>query len=250
MSIRAIEWAYGQEISGAATKFVLVALADFADEEGTCFPGQELLAARTGQSMESVRRHLKWLEEYGFITRIRRFDKRGHRTSDRYRIEFDRATTGQLDHRSDCPPVNMTTGQTGSSLPVNLSIPTGQSDRVTVRGTIREPSDIRSASKRLPQTPLRFDEFWELYPRKVSKEAAIKAYERAAKKVGEEVIIEGVRRFADDPNRPTNKRYIPHPPKWLNDGRWDDEPYPPQTDQYGRTTTQPLADRLPMIGGM
>jgi len=72
-----------------------------------------------------------------------------------------------------------------------------------------------------------FDEFWQVYPRKVGKEAARKAF---AKTVRDEapVIVEGATRFANDPYLPQDKNFIPHPATWLNAGRWLDEPLPPR----------------------
>lgn len=65
-------------------KFVLVVLADYADDEHSCFPGQGLVAKRTGSSVSTVARAMKRLEEAGLVRRDRRFRKDGSRTSDRY----------------------------------------------------------------------------------------------------------------------------------------------------------------------
>ena len=73
-----------------------------------------------------------------------------------------------------------------------------------------------------------FNLFWAFYPRKVGKAAAKKAYLKAVKVVGSKVIFAGVERMAADPNLPT-KDFICHPATWLNEGRWDDEPYPERT---------------------
>ncbi|PPF56065.1 hypothetical protein C5B94_03860 [Clavibacter michiganensis] len=70
-----------------------------------------------------------------------------------------------------------------------------------------------------------FVTFWKLYPRKVGKVAASRAWQHAIKRAPAQVIIAGARRFAADPNLP-EKHYIPHPTSWLNAGRWDDESLP------------------------
>lgn len=72
-----------------------------------------------------------------------------------------------------------------------------------------------------------FESFYLVYPRKVGKQAALKAFIKAAKKSGPESIVEGVKRFANDPNLP-DKQFIPYPASWLNAGRWEDEPLPPR----------------------
>jgi hypothetical protein len=69
-----------------------------------------------------------------------------------------------------------------------------------------------------------FDAFWAVYPRKVAKEGARKAYAAAVRQVGTEVILEGARRYAADPNRV--QQFTKHPTTWLRQGCWDDEPEP------------------------
>lgn len=80
-----------------------------------------------------------------------------------------------------------------------------------------------------------FDEFWSFYPRKIGKGGAKKTWLKITRGVKPEVIVEGARRMASDPNLPETQ-FIPHPSTWLNEGRWDDEPYAPR----GRTNLKEL----------
>lgn len=73
--------------------------------------------------------------------------------------------------------------------------------------------------------PKQFAEFWNHYPRKVGKRAAETAYRNATKRADESTILEGVKRYATDPNLPDPK-FIPHPATWLNRDGWLDEPEP------------------------
>ncbi|MBM7795822.1 hypothetical protein [Pseudoglutamicibacter cumminsii] len=75
--------------------------------------------------------------------------------------------------------------------------------------------------------PKQFAEFWEHYPRKVGKRAAETAYRNATKRTDESTILEGVKRYATDPNLPDVK-FIPHAATWLNRDGWLDEPEPVQ----------------------
>lgn len=56
----------------AGEKLVLLCLADFADDDGTCWPGIELLMERTGMAERTVREHLKRLEAAALLERERR----------------------------------------------------------------------------------------------------------------------------------------------------------------------------------
>ena len=70
-----------------------------------------------------------------------------------------------------------------------------------------------------------FLEFWSVYPRKVEKIAALKAFGKAVAAVGVDAVLDGVKRLAADPNLPP-KQFIPYPASWLNAGGWESEPYP------------------------
>jgi len=77
-----------------------------------------------------------------------------------------------------------------------------------------------------------FDLFWAIYPRREAKGAATSAFLKALKKVSLETILEGARRFANDPNR--QPEFTAHASTWLNQERWVDEPLP----QRGLTVTR------------
>jgi len=87
---------------------------------------------------------------------------------------------------------------------------------------VKEQQVKENQTKEIQQA---FSDFWEMYPRKVGKEQARKAFIANRGKVEE--IMGGVRRLAVDPNLP-EKQFIPHASTWLNRGGWDDEPYPEQ----------------------
>lgn len=67
-----------------------------------------------------------------------------------------------------------------------------------------------------------FERFWSVYPRKVGKQSAKRAFERV--KVPLETLVTAVeRQKCSDQWARDNGQYIPHPTTWLNQGRWDDE---------------------------
>jgi hypothetical protein len=67
-----------------------------------------------------------------------------------------------------------------------------------------------------------FEKFWEVYPRKIGKAAALKAFEKAAKKTDPAHIVECVNRWVQVTNLP-EMQFIPHPTTWLNQERWQDD---------------------------
>ena len=72
---------------------------------------------------------------------------------------------------------------------------------------------------RLP-TDLNFVKFWEVYPRKLSRGAAERAFKEASSIEAPAVIIEKLKsyKFSSD------AKFIPSPVKWLQDRRWEDDP--------------------------
>lgn len=85
MSLTAIRWAWDQDIA-ASVKYVLLALADYADEEGVCFPSQKTLARKCGLSRSTVNSHLQNLMRLGLITIQHRSSQRGYRCASLYRL--------------------------------------------------------------------------------------------------------------------------------------------------------------------
>jgi hypothetical protein len=66
-----------------------------------------------------------------------------------------------------------------------------------------------------------FERFWEIYPRRVGKSAALKSFEKASVIEDPEVIISRLTAWAERPL--PEMRFIPHPATWLNQGRWQDD---------------------------
>ena len=81
MSYRAMNWAWNLTDLGMAESFILVSLADQANDDGFCWPSQATLAARSRQSERSVRRGLARLEEYGLIKVMRRSTQGGRQSN-------------------------------------------------------------------------------------------------------------------------------------------------------------------------
>lgn len=69
MSIWAVNWAFHTEVAPPVHKLVLVALANFADDEDLAWPHVETLAGMASVSTRTVQRALKALEAAGLIER-------------------------------------------------------------------------------------------------------------------------------------------------------------------------------------
>lgn len=97
--------------------------------------------------------------------------------------------------------------------------------------TTKEDISVKSA----------FEEWYEIYPKKVAKVAAEKAYRNA--KLPDN-ILDLTRGYALSQNG-KEKKYIPNPATWLNGKRWEDAP-----DGIIRTTNNNLELQKQIMGGL
>ena len=77
-------------------KFVLMAIADEANDEGYCFPSLGRLAYKCSINERSVRRMIGLSTAEGYVAVKQRFNKRGGRTSNGYQLTLDTP-------RTNCP---------------------------------------------------------------------------------------------------------------------------------------------------
>ena len=84
MSWSALAWATDSDVGSSAAKFILILLANKADENYSCYPSIRTLMAESNASRSTVLRALKDLETRGFISRRPQFHDSGARRSTRY----------------------------------------------------------------------------------------------------------------------------------------------------------------------
>ena len=216
MSHLATMWAYRQEIE-SGPKFVLVALADFADEAGTCYPGQERIAAMTGMHRSSVVRHLKTLESLGLVSRVHRQGPKGQRTSDRYALHLG----------TNVAESNVADSNVGESNVASGAVPLSQSAQNQRRTVRQEPSvepPVEPSGTDSAREPVTFAAFYDAYPRKAARPKAVAAYRAALKRASADQILAGAIAYRNDPNR--DDAFTAHPTTWLNRDGWNDDPLP------------------------
>ncbi len=103
------------------------------------------------------------------------------------------------------------------------------------RGTDKHPlldNTIQYNTTKPPKSPkggptvdLAFERFWDAYPRKVAKGAAIKAWKKEAVYFTDiqDKILQSLARQKNQPQwLKDDGQFIPHPATWLNQQRWED----------------------------
>jgi hypothetical protein len=124
-------------------------------------------------------------------------------------------------------------GGGGLTPPVNAQETHAETPKVPEeKGSLRSPTRAETAdeqgkpSRRFSKAEIDayFEVFWRLYPRRVKKLDARKAYERAVAKLPPEALMDALRRYV----WPREAQFIPYPASWLNGERWADEATPQQ----------------------
>jgi hypothetical protein len=156
------------------------------------------LASRNNVGKDQIRTAIAELEECGYLTRQQsredgRFAETVWRTSD----------------PSDLPSSENPT-----------------SENPTTKNTNPKEQQIKNNERTHGESQdFYFEEFWSHYPKKVDKGAAVRAFRKAAKSQDLFLVIEGAKRYAEDPNLP-EKQFIKNPATWLNAEAWNNGPLP------------------------
>jgi hypothetical protein len=81
----------------------------------------------------------------------------------------------------------------------------------------KEEQPIKNKQENI--SPDTFDKFWELYPKKIAKADAIKAWNKAIKVKTAERLLELTKAYAE--GKLPDQTYIPYPASWLNKGLYE-----------------------------
>ena len=194
MSFEALAEASKKVAGSSKNKLILLLLANYADQQFTCFPSIKRLAMMAECCESTVRRSLKDLEKRGLIEIKPRYEPYGDRCRQTSNIYTLRGFQNETH-----PPIKLT--------PAPLSKSTG---------------DITSHINQSIYT-IAFEEFWSVYPRRPnsSKKDAFAKFKKALTKITALELIQITELFAKSM---VNKdpQYIPHASTWLNQERYMD----------------------------
>jgi hypothetical protein len=205
MSIEIMNLVWKQSKSTGRARLVLLAIADHQGEMGA-WPSIETLARMVNSSPRSVKRDIQELINLGeLVVQVQNAPTKTQYKTNLYWVTISGVT-------------NEVAGVTELTSGVTDGVIRG--DTVGTQNlniTLNEPLSNYAQTE--------FEQFWNVYPRKVGKDDAKAALVKALKRESFDIILAGVIRFAHDPNKPS-KEFLPYPATWLNRGSWDDEPYP------------------------
>lgn len=159
-------------------------------------------------------------------------------------------TNNILDNILDnIPPVttNVVTSPKGERTQVEDEKKTTKDDDENHRQSSLAGTPKGNPSPHIPRAPSpfeeRFEQFWAVYPRKVGKGAARKAFAKIkpSEELLKRMVVAVVAQTKSTAWTDEGGRYIPSPSRWLNEERWEDEinptdkpPKGPMTDEEWR----------------
>lgn len=219
MSIRAMNAVFDLDVE-PKEKVVLLVLADYADEDGYCFPGQQTISRRASIPERTLRRLLDSLEQRGLLLRERRVGERGERRTDGYRLAASLAggPTGQIE---------------GSYRP-------------TVAGTKEPLVEPPVVNTRAREADDGFDAVWKAWPRKVKKVTAESAWKRLSR-ADRDAVLAAIPAHANGYRQHVEPQFVPHLSSWLNQRRWEEDPPQPPTVRARQAPSQLPASETSLL---
>lgn len=253
MSSDATMWAKRITTGSANTKHVLRALADYADEAWSCYPGQERLARETELSVRTVRRILDSLEETGVITREERRRPDGYRTSDRIYLNKDHPGISP-DTMSGEPPSSPDIGDRPHRTSTTTSPDTVTGQELQVEPPVEPQGRARVAEPLLvvvddPDAGApSFEAFWHLWPqrngRKLGKGQARQKWQ-ALGRPERLAAMTGAANYADASSRRLAGAMDAF--RWLEKRLWPEWQQPIPSDVASRSDRPPPSRQHVMV---
>lgn len=160
MAFEWMTWAVKQKVGKAGPKAVLIALCNYADEEGYCYPSVQKIRDITEQSDKTVRRALDYLVVIGLLERISR-KRKADGTLSVY--EYQILTSGKNDQRHNLPVVKTTVSPAVKTTAHNQSVTYTEKDNPS--GYPKRPPDKKvienKPAKPKRKTATRIPEDWD-----------------------------------------------------------------------------------------
>jgi hypothetical protein len=207
MSLAHISAVFAHSKTRGGARLVMLAIADRANEkDGRAWPGMEDLSQRTGLSRAACWRAINAAEALGEL-KIERY--RGPHHTHRYTIILPNCFKMQ---------------------PFQNETSTVSKRNINCFKMKRKPEGTRRNHHSSSSGDDGFRVFWELYPRKVGKKAALDAWQKCNGTMPPiETLTERIKAATEsDAWQRDEGKYIPHPATWISGHRWEDEIKPTQ----------------------
>lgn len=218
--VMAISWCSDHASDGIIAEDELLYVLNASDEDVSDLAASGLLLRGSDEGCYVIRNYLKYQNSAEQIEQAKEKVKERQR---RKRERDANKTVTDSDNESVTPmsfnQEPRTKNQKNSS-DEEFSLP-------------QTPSQAEGAAESADEDyPLRFEQFWETYPRKNGKRKAFEAWRKARRKTNNTFLISKAAQYAADPNREPG--YTLTPANWLDGEHWDDDPLPAKPEPTAR----------------
>jgi len=223
MSIQIMNAVWRESKSKGRARLVLLSIADHQGELGA-WPSIETLANMVNSSPRSVQRDIQDLIELGeLVVEFRSAPTYGPYKANRYFVNLPGVTDGVSE-----------VTKTASEVTDLESEVTESASEVTAGGVLTLNRTLKETLTK--QADESFETFWNLYPKKVAKADALKAWKQVLKKKTADEMIGLTKAYSE--SKLPDMTYIPYPASWLNKGLYEavenDKPAPASKPIFGR----------------
>ena len=200
MSIEHLNLAIKYEGLTPTKKLVLIILANYADEKGSCYPSYKHIGWIAGiKDPKHIGKIIKEFAQMDLLEITPRFKKDGGNISNRYTLNI---------------------GQ-GLQTPTGDETPTPHGQETTTPPVSPPPNtkeDTKDNTKEL------FEEFWKIYPRKTNKYSSSQKYKIALKDISHEEMLKKIKVYSEFvADEKMDLKFVPHCTTWLNQKRYLDD---------------------------
>ncbi|AJI54009.1 helix-turn-helix domain-containing protein [Francisella philomiragia] len=148
MSVQAISWAFQQKIKDASPKLVLLALANFANDDGVAYPSYSTLQEVTSRSRQTISNSLEKLVELELLVKADQdyIAKKYNKNQNCYILNFDKFIN---EFNKKTSPKNLNLESENSSKTSQVSRLVNSVDQSNEKTTSVQPLDRGSPTTRL-----------------------------------------------------------------------------------------------------
>lgn len=161
------------------------------NEKGYCWAGNNYFADLYQKDKSTIARWIKQLEDKGYISRVVVYKEGSREIKNRY-MQICNEGIGK----------NATTPIGKNAIDNNTSFNT----------TVNNTKNIYTSD---------FEQFWNIYPRKVDKKKAFKSFKTVIKNHSLDTILQGTHKYAQQVQK-TESKFIKHPATFLNNDSFID----------------------------
>lgn len=216
--------------SGGSELLALLALADWSDDEGRCFPSVAAIAKKTRLSKSQAQRTVHGLIDSDVVVVEGNEAGGAPGATRRYRILVDRLTGSPNANPTGHTSATGSTNATGRTHAADGSHPCGETGRTHATQTVIEPSLTTK------MVSARFAEFWAAWPKSERKQDKAKCQKKWSRsgldKVADKILADiAVKRQTQK----WQDGFDEAPLVYLNGKRWEDGVTPSAGEPTGST---------------